>query len=347
MHTSVLIPYRPLPDHGTLAWTLEGYARQRLAPGHTMDVHVGLDGPAVALPAVDSSSHPIYYHSCPCMGAAAVRNALVRKVSAESTLLILGNADARPDDDMVQQHAATMATLPPRSLILGAAPWERLAPTVLDTLIDTTPMIFSYCHLRPHSWYSFQVAYSLNLSVRRQDYVECAGFPDLVRPYYYEDLAFGWRVLGPTRRGLYYQPAARVLHRHPMTLEQYLDREELLGRMAPVVARVCPEVFAVLMGGRVAEQIVRDFQEKLRGDTSIYQPLFRRLAYQLVQPAATLGPARQRALDLLYQLHIPVKLLAFRLGFLHGVEQVGDEHWRERRPTSLWRTYVHGGRLDD
>jgi hypothetical protein len=231
-----------------------------------------------------------------------------------------------------------MDRLPPGSLVLGAAPWERQAPTVLDTLIDATPMIFSYCHAQPHRWYSFRIAYSLNLSVRHSDFVACGGFPDLIRPYYYEDLAFGCRLLGPQRPGLFYEPDARVLHRHPMTFEQYLDREELLGLTAPVLACVCPEAFRILMAGRAAKQIADDFRVKLRGDTSVYRRLYQRLREKLALPAERLGqgPARIRAIETLYQLHIPVKLLAFRLGFLRGMELADDRFWPQRKPICLY-----------
>jgi hypothetical protein len=344
MRTCVIIPYRPQADHSALAWTLEGFKKQQLSAGHTLDVHVGLDGPTsrTDLPHVGASPWPVTFHEFPWMGAAAVRQALVKEVGSASDLLIFTNADTRPESDLVQQHVATMAKLPSQSLVLGAAPWERLAPTVLDTLVDTTPMIFSYCHAEPRHWYPFRIAYSLNLSVRYADYVACGGFHDQIRPYYYEDLAFGCRLLGPQRQGLFYEPDARVVHRHPMTFEQYLDREELLGVMAPVLARVCPEAFQVLMAGRAADQIARDFQTKLQGDTTVYRRLYHRLREKLALPAETLGrgQTRLRSIETLYQLHIPVKLLAFRLGFLRGMELADDGCWQQRKPAGLWRALV-------
>lgn len=344
MHASIIVPYRPHGgDHSILLWTLEGYAQQALNPGGTLEVHVGLDGAEESgeIP-VPPSSHPITIHHYQHMGAAAVRNALVREVPASTDLLIFGNADARPEIDMVQQHLTTMQRLPRQCLVLGAAPWERLAPTVIDAMIDHTPMIFSYCHAERHCWYPFRIAYSLNLSVWYSDFVASGGFHDLIRPYYYEDLAFGCRVLGPQRQGLFYEPAARVLHRHPMTFDQYLDREELLGIMAPVLAKVCPEAFHILMAGRALEQIASDFRLKLAGDTAVYRRLYGHLREQLALSAETLGqgPSRQHGIEKLYQLHIPVKLLAFRLGFLRGLELADDAFWRDRKPAGLWRKYV-------
>jgi hypothetical protein len=344
MHTVVIIPYRPYKSHETLAWTLDGYAEQRLVPGHTMEVRVGVDGAEEPLDiaGLERSTPLITVHKYPLIGAAAVRNRLVREVPDSTTLLIFGNADARPEPTMVQQHADTMATLPPRSLVLGAAPWERIAPTVFDAMLDQTPMIFSYCRVTPRTWHNFRIAYSLNLSVRYEDFVACGGFHDLIRPYYYEDLAFGCRALGPDRKGLFYEPDARVLHRHPMTFDQYLDREELLGMMAPVLARNCPEAFSVLLAGRSAEEIAADFRRKLAGDFGVYRRMYKGLLDNLEKPAETLGvgETKQRTIDALYQMHMPVKLLAFRAGFVHGMDLIDDVHWKDRKPAGLWRALI-------
>jgi hypothetical protein len=344
MHIAVIIPYFPQATHDTLLWTLEGFARQELEVGDTLEVLVGFDGQTepCPLPNLPAGLHAPIIHGLPRIGAAAVRNELVRRVRATPELLIFANADTRPACDMVRQHAATMATLPEKSLALGAAPWERFNPTVLDALIDETPMIFSYCHLQANRGYSFRVAYSLNLSVRYADFLAVSGFPEQVRPYYYEDLAFAARVMGTERLGVFLAPHARVVHRHPMTLAQYLDREELLGIMAPVLEKVTPETFTALMAGRSATTIAADFQAKLAGGKSLYPLLFRRLQGQFAQPGTALGQgaARQSAIQRLFQLHLPLKLLVFRLGFLQGMQWREDQDWLQRRPRGLWRPWV-------
>lgn len=343
MHIAAVIPYHPQASHETLLWTLDGLAQQQLEPGHFLEVQVGIDGAGelCTLPSLPASPHSFALHALPRCGAAAVRNELVRRIQAKPDLLIFVNADTRPDLDMVQQHVQTMASLPEKSLVLGAAPWERSNPSVLDTLIDHTPMIFSYCHARPQQWYPFRIAYSLNLSVRYADFVEAGGFPELLRPYYFEDLAFACRVLGPQCSGVFYAPQARVTHRHNLTLAQYLDREELLGIMTPVVAQVCPEAFAVLMTGRKLDDIARDFRLKLAGDKGLYPPLFELLQSKFTQPDIALGQGevRWQSIQRVYQLQMPLKLLAFRLGLLQGLEWADDRHWLKRRPIGLWRRY--------
>jgi len=150
------------------------------------------------------------------------------------------------------------------------------------------------------------------------------------------------RMIGPERKGVWHEPAARVLHRHPLALGPYLDREELLGLMAPVLHRLCPEAFARIMANRDIQDIARDFRARLASDLSVYRQIFRRVVERFAQPSAVLGEgdARRLAIKAAYQLHIPLKLLAFRLGFLKGLELVDDACWRERQPAGLWRKIV-------
>jgi len=344
MHSAVIIPYFPQGRHETLNWTLEGFGLQELARGNSLEILVGIDGQAdrIPIPAFSTARHGITQHPLPRMGAAAVRNELVRRIQITPDLLIFANADTRPEPDMVQQHVAAMARLPERSLVLGAAPWERHNPSVLDTLIDSTPMVFSYCHLKARQGHSFRVAYSLNLSVRYLDFCAAGGFPESVRPYYYEDLAFAYRVLGPEQAGVFYAPQARVLHRHELSLAQYLDREELLGIMAPVLAETCPEVFAVLMAGRSLQQLASDFRNALEANKAIYPPLFSHLQAKFALLRSTLGVGEvcRQSIQRLYQLHLPLKLLAFRLGLLQGIQWRHDRDWQERRAGGRWRPWV-------
>jgi len=345
MRIAVIIPFRQEPE--LLQWTLEGYARQTLAAEHALEVHVGVDGgleKPVALNFNLPQNPPIHIHNLPRMGAAGVRNVLVEKTRAETEVIIFGNSDARPEVDMVQRHAdAFAAGLPMNSMVLGSAPWEMPAvPTVCHALLADTPMVFFYQQLAAGEWYDFRHAWTLNLSVRRADFVGAGGFAAEIRPVYYEDLALGHRLMGTERKGIVYEPRARVLHRHPTTVEQYLDREELLGIMAPVLARHCSAAFQVLFGTRDLEMLVRGYRDWVKMDASMMKHIYRRLQEWTTVPAETLGSAgggeaRQRMLMSIYQMHMPLKRLAFRLGFLKGVKLAEDSHWQERKPEGLWR----------
>ncbi len=366
---AVIIPFRG--DPALLQWTLEGYAQQILPPDITLEVLIGADGCPTPHPPHISPPLRLTTSQFPRMGAAAVRNALVAQTDAE--ILILGNADARPDPDMVAIHVATLMSQPTGNLVLGAAPWETLTtpcipslppptpplnlplsppvtplsptvlgPNVFDLLLAETPLIFFYNQLKANELYDFRHAWSLNLSVRRADYLRAGGFTAQIRPVYYEDLAFGHALLGPVRKGIMYQPLARVTHRHPTTLDQYLNREELLGLMSPVLQHLQPQVFTSVHGNHTCAALAGDYKHWITMDLPMHRWIYARLQEWSARPASTLNSLTDRGLTLttIYQMHIPLKRLAFRLGFLRGLDLVDDAHWQERTPTGLWRKHL-------
>jgi hypothetical protein len=337
MKIAVIIPFRG--DGELLRWTLEGYGEQRLGARQELDVHVGVDGDDVAVPSTCGAK----IWKFPRMGAAAVRNEVARRIAAE--VLIFGNGDARPEPEMVRVHVETLMKQSPGTMVLGAAPWEKpLQPTVFDALLADTPMVFFYSQLVAGEWYDFRHAWTLNLSVRHADFVASGGFEELLRPVYYEDLAFGFKLLGPTRRGILYEPAAKVLHRHPTTLEQYLNREELLGLMSPVLAKVCPEVFEAIHGERGVEEMAAEYRMWVRMDAASHRWVYQRMAEWAALPESALahaaGADAARLKMTIFQMHVPLKRLAFRLGFLRGMELVADGAWLERQPRGLWRKAI-------
>lgn len=345
MQIAVVMPFRG--DASTLAWALEGFALQEL--GGDMRLEVRLCGDGVPLPALPASSSRIAFDgiSSPRVGASEAKNLLLRNRPAD--VVIFSNSDTRPAPDMVRIHAETLLKNPPGTMVLGDAPWEKPArATVFDALLADTPMVFFYNQLKPREWYDYRQAWTLNLSVRYEDFVRSGGFEPLLRPVYYEDLTFGHRLLGPTRMGIFYEPAARVTHRHPTTLEQYLNREELLGLMTPVLARVAPEVFGALHGGRSVEELAAEYRTWVSMDAASHRWVYERLREWAGLPESALGEAESpdaRRLKLtIYQMHIPLKRLAFRLGFLRGLDLLGDEQWEQRQPSGLWKRGVapHG-----
>ena len=200
-------------------------------------------------------------------------------------------------------------------------------------------MVFYYGGLKGGELYDFRHAWTLNLSVRAADFFLCGGFYELLRPVYYEDLAFGYRLLGPMRKGIFYEPGAVVTHRHPTTLEQYLDREELLGLMAPVFARECASAFAAIHGTADVGELAERFRAWVAMDGASHGWVYGRLKEWAELPEEVLGAGdgRERMLMTIYQMHVPLKQLAFRLGYLRGMELVEDARWLERQPRGLWR----------
>jgi hypothetical protein len=333
-------------DAQTLLWTLEGFAQQRLPADVALEVRVGGDGcppPAFTMPA-ESSDARIRFSllSLPRSGAAVARNLLLEGVNSD--VLIFANHDTRPDRDFVSTHVRRLLSLPPGSMVLGSSPYESAADkTVFDVLKEDSPMIFFYDRLKAGHFYDYRYAWTLNLSIRRSDFQRAGGFSSALRPYGYEDLDLGFRVMGE-KAAIYYDPAAAVLHRHPMSLDDYLNREETIGSVAPNLNQVNPRVFASMFGTNDLEALAREYRIWTSMDAAAHRWTYHRLSDWANQPQAKLGiegsEDRNRLLLTLYQMHIPLKRLAFRLGFLRGLELMDDSRWLERGSKGLWREAI-------
>ncbi len=335
----VVIPFRG--DPSTLHWVLDGFARQDLPDGISLQVRVGCDGgPAPA----DRAPEKIRFHtfSCPSSGAAAVRNRLLDGVTAE--VVIFANADARPVESFVKTHVARLLSLPPRTMVLGSSPYEAAErPTVFDALKEESPMIFFYDQMQPDRHYDYRHAWTLNLSTRLADFRAVGGFSEQLRPCFYEDLDFAYKLMG-TEPNVFYDPAAVVTHRHPMSVDDYLDREETLGTMAPTFARINPDLFSRLFGPRTCEHIAADYRVWTAIDLPSHRWSYQRFTEWANEPQSVLPPPhsqdRRRLLMTLYQMHLPLKRFAFRLGFLRGLELTDDLHWQQRRSIGSWKQAV-------
>jgi hypothetical protein len=76
-------------------------------------------------------------------------------------------------------------------------------------------------------------------------------------------------------------------------------------------------------------------------DRATHQWTYKRLLEWVNEPAAVLGipesTSRARLLLTLYQMHIPLKRLAFRLGFMRGLDLLDNSRWLERGSKGLWQ----------
>jgi glycosyltransferase involved in cell wall biosynthesis len=340
LRVSVIIPFRG--DPLTLGWALDGFARQSLRNDVALEVRVGADGcetPAYT-PTLESPAIKFTFLSLPRSGVAGAKNLLLE--NAQSDVLIFANADTRPDPEFVEAHVRRLLALPKDHMVLGSSPFETRAATVFDCLKERSPMIFFYPLMKPHALYDYRHAWNLNVSVRHGDCLRVGAFSTELRPYGYEDLDFAHKLMGD-RQAVYYEPAARVEHRHPMSLEDYLDREEALGCVAPNLLRVNPKVFRALFGSDDLDAIASQYRTWVAMDVASHRWTYERLGEWLDRPAAVLGPEgfeSRRMLMTLYQLHIPLKRLAFRLGFLRGLQLLDDSRWQERGARGLWRQAI-------
>jgi cellulose synthase/poly-beta-1,6-N-acetylglucosamine synthase-like glycosyltransferase len=281
--------------------------------------------------------------SLPRSGVAGAKNLLLQGL--HSDILIFVNADTRPDAHFIAAHVSRLLSLPHGSMVLGSAPYKSAGnKVVIDALKEESPMVFFYAQLEPHKYYNYRHAWNLNVSVRGEDLRRVGGFCDALRPYGYEDLEFAWRLMG-SKAAVYYDPAATVTHRHPMTFDEYLNREEGLGTVAPVLYRVNRELFQALFGPRDLDSLAGDFRVWTSLDAASHRWTYQRLSEWCNLPDAELGASgsdqRRRLVHTLYQMHIPLKRLAFRLGFLRGLDLLDDSKWLQRTSQGLWKQAIH------
>jgi hypothetical protein len=335
----VVIPFRG--DAHTLSWVLDGFAAQQLPPNVRVEVRVGGDDCAPPAPPAASSDGQICFttKSFPRSGAAVVRNHLLEGVASDVVIFV--NSDVRPDVHFVAAHVSRLLSLPEGFMVLGSAPYETGSyKTIFDSFKEETPAIFFYHQLPPHQYYDYRYGWTINLSVRSSDFRKAGGFHLQLRPYGYEDLDFAHRLIGD-KTAIYYDPAAAVTHRHPMTFDQYLDREEGIGCVAPALSQANPSMFHSLFGQRGVDELAKDYRVWTSMDVASHRWIYQRFFEWSSQPDQALGVAgseeRSRLLLTLYQMHIPLKRLAFRLGFLRGMELIDAPRWQERKPIGAWK----------
>lgn len=342
---SVILPFRG--DAPTLRWALDGFAAQRLPANVAVDIRVGGDGcaPPAYVPPAASSDARIRFTllSLPRSGVAGTKNLLIENI--QSDVLIFANADTRPDANFIAAHVARLLSLSKGFMVLGSAPYEPSSQkSVFDALKEESPAIFFYDRLEPNKCYDYRHAWNLNVSVRHGDFQKAGGFCPLLRPYGYEDLDFAFKVMGE-KAAIFYDPAAIVTHRHPMSLDQYLDREEALGSVAPVLSRTNPQLFHSLLGRRDLDALASEYRIWTAMDIESHRWIYRQLSDWVTQPDRILGDPgsehRKRQILTLYQMHIPLKRLAFRLGFLRGLDLIDDSRWLDRGPQGLWKQAIH------
>jgi GT2 family glycosyltransferase len=235
--------------------------------------------------------------------------------------LLLLNDDIALAPDAIERHLAAHQRLDRPGMVLGSAAWRRYADeTVFDRLVQTTSLIFFFDQMRAGRWYGFRHAWTLNLSVARR-YVEAIGFDERIAPVNFDDLEWAWRI--EQRHGLqvWYEPQAACQHDHRYTLDDYLRREALLGRMAVKLWRANPACFRAIFGRSLDDELLRDFtffvQDVGPRETAMRASLERLTARPARELAAT--PELERAvLATAFEAQRPLKRLVFRRAVLEA-----------------------------
>jgi len=158
-------------------------------------------------------------------GPAAARNRALGQ--ARGRLLVLLNADAILAPDGLELHLRAHERGPTRAVI-GRFDFLPHHETPLVTLTNALGMLFPYHVLRPGQALPFEFFWTGNLSVPAEIVRAVGGFDERFRRPLFEDIELGYR-LNQVGVPLFFDPAIRCDHDHPITLTSWLERAERIG----------------------------------------------------------------------------------------------------------------------
>lgn len=238
---SVVIPTYRRP--AVLSACLEHLERQTVADRiEAIVVSDGHDPATVDAVTNRAWKIPVTFREIPKAQQGAARNEGVRHAKG-SVILFLG-------DDHLLAPGACAAHLAAHEghaslAVLGFSEWDpSVGITPVMRWLDKTGWQFGYAFLTPYAGqrvpeeqqHRFTYAGNLSLSA---DVARAVPFPEGVAEYGWEDVVFGME-LRKHGVGLFYEPAARALHRHRIELADSLKRMRAIGRTAELFARRDP-----------------------------------------------------------------------------------------------------------
>lgn len=237
---SIVIP--TLDRSETLDRTLSGIVECE-APDNGFEVIVVNNGTSDATAAVISrhaESPLVVAVDHPEGGPAAARNAGIRVAKGE-VILFLGDDTIPGEPTTLRRHADLHAARPEDTYaVLGRIAWDPAKPvTQFMNWLDTGGTQFDYWRLEAGVVPAEDHFYSSHLSLKKAILDSVGGFDERFPAAAIEDTELGARLAGAGLE-LEYHPKLLVLHDHPTTLGQSLDRVQRVGRIGALYNRLFP-----------------------------------------------------------------------------------------------------------
>jgi glycosyltransferase involved in cell wall biosynthesis len=212
--------------------------------------------------AKESFQVPMTFLSIPKSQQGAARNRGVQE--AKGTYVLFIGDDIFLEPDACEVHLRThrdrrfkTQDLSLRSYVLGLP--AVLGHIAWDPSLDITPTMrwleetgwqFGYSFLTPHAFVPKQdqhrFTYASHISLPT-DIARSIPFREGIGLYGWEDIEWGMRLRDAGVR-LFYEPDAKALHRHAMSMEDSLKRMETLGESAVLFEEMHPEMHIVPKG---------------------------------------------------------------------------------------------------
>ncbi len=173
------------------------------------------------------------------------RNKGVEEATADIVLFIGDDAFLAPD--ACEKHLAAHRAHHKKIAALGFTTWDpSLAITPTMKWLEQTgwqfgyPMIEKFAHAFVPSDIQHRFTYTSHISVPT-DVARAHPFQTDVTLYGWEDIVWG-QELQKAGIPLFYEPDAKALHHHPITLEQSLKRMETIGKSLVHITSIAPDL---------------------------------------------------------------------------------------------------------
>ena len=247
-HLSIVIPtYR---RSEILAECLKRIAEQSVVS--EIEVSVVSDGPDDKVTALgDNNTWPmeVRFLTVPKSHQGIARNAGVASAKGE-TVLFIGD-DIFLERDACAKHL--LAHTKGETAVLGYTTWDpAVGITPVMRWLETSgwqfgyPMLSAYAHTFVPKEIQHKFTYTSHISLPLKIAKKHAFCTD-VHLYGWEDIEWGTRLKNDGVR-LVYEPDAKALHHHRITLEDSLRRMRVLGESAVIMQRLSPEFDRVPTG---------------------------------------------------------------------------------------------------
>ncbi len=212
------------------------------------------------------SLHSLVFLDIPKTHQGVARNRGLAMATAPRVLFIGDDIFLEPDACAMHvvetQNLASLQRPGAETAVLGFTTWDpALKITRVMRWLEKTgwqfgyPMIEQYAHGAIPEDIQYQFTYTSHLSLPTET-AKAHMFREDVSLYGWEDVEWGMRLRAAGVK-LVYEPDAKALHHHPMTLEQSLQRMETLGRSAVQLEKIVPAMNRVPHGfKRAAYQLL-------------------------------------------------------------------------------------------
>ncbi len=267
-------------------------------------------------------------HAGPCIA----RNRAI--AISRGSLLIFFNDDVVPERTCIAHHLDAQHKYnqrretdckPTGALISGDSPWKARSPeTYFSQMLHHTGMVFFHHAMRDstdpcHNW-GFRHAWMLNISIPADAVRAVGGLHHVHSSYGRDDDELAHRLTTQLDMPVLFCPQAVAVHDHPMTPEQYLQREYQLGLGAPTFAHHRPQCAHDMFGRDILEC---QYLEFARGRAADATPQLKEwfLALDTIEPPSNISDLAQA-----YTRHLPLKRAAWLKGYEQGLAHLRCNH---------------------